>query len=62
MKFLNGVKWSYIYVYVLKNFCLNLMFVGFCNLCDDFGYFNFDFFLCFFDELKNEGVLVDLYL
>lgn len=41
LQFLDGVKRSYIYVYFLKNYRVNIMFVGLCNFCEDFGYVNF---------------------
>ena len=59
LKFPNGVKRSYIYAHVPKNFRSNSMLAGLCNLCDDFGHSNFDSLLCLLDDLKNEGVLAD---
>lgn len=57
LKFPNGVKRSYIYAHIPKNFRSNSMLAGLCNLCDDFGHSNFDSLLSLLDDLKNEGVL-----
>ena len=57
LKFPNGVKRSYIYAHIPKNFRSNSMLAGLCNLCDDFGHSNFDSLLSLLDDLKNQGVL-----
>lgn len=57
LKFPNGVKRSYIYAHIPKNFRSNSMLAGLCNLCDDFGHSNFDLLLSLLDDLKNQGVL-----
>ena len=57
LKFPNGVKRSYIYAHIPKNFRSNSMLAGLCNLCDDFGHSNFDSLLSLLDDIKNQGVL-----
>ena len=57
LKFPNGVKRSYIYAHIPKNFRSNSMLAGLCNLCDDFGHSNFDSLLSLLDDIKNHGVL-----
>ena len=56
LKFPEGVKRSYIYAHVPKNFRSNSMLAGLCNLCDDFGHSNFDNLISLLDDLKNQGV------
>lgn len=42
LEFPNGVKRTYIYTHLPANFRMNTMLAGLCNLCDDYGYSNFD--------------------
>ena len=57
LKFPNGLKRTYIYTHLPKNFRMNSMLAGLCNLCDDFGHSNFDSLLALLDELNCQGVL-----
>ena len=41
LEFPGGVKRSYIYGHIPKNFRSNTMLAGLCNLCEDYGYANF---------------------
>lgn len=41
LQFPDGVKRSYIYAHLPKNYRANTMLAGLCNLCEDFGYANF---------------------
>ena len=41
LEFPGGVKRSYIYAHMPKNFRSNTMLAGLCNLCEDFGFSNF---------------------
>ena len=41
LEFPGGVKQSYIYGHIPKNFRSNTMLGGLCNLCEDYGYANF---------------------
>lgn len=41
LEFPGGVKRSYIYAHIPKNFRSNTMLAGLCNLCEDYGYANF---------------------
>lgn len=41
LEFPDGVKSSYIYAHIPKNFRSNTMLAGLCNLCEDFGFANF---------------------
>ena len=42
LEFPNGVKRTYIYTHLPINFRIPTMLAAMCNLCDDFGYSNFD--------------------
>ncbi|KAK3753760.1 hypothetical protein QZH41_016439 [Actinostola sp. cb2023] len=42
MQYPNGVKRTYIYTHLPKNFRMNTMLAGLCNICDDCGHSNFD--------------------
>ena len=42
MEFPGGVKRTYIYSHIPKNFRQNSMLAGLCNLCEDYGYSNFE--------------------
>jgi len=53
LKFPNGVKRSYIYAHIAKDFRSNSMLAGLCNLCDDFDHSNFDSLLSVLDGIKN---------
>lgn len=57
MEFFNGVKRIYIYIYFFVNFRYNIMLVGFCNLCDEFGYVNYDKFVIFFNDVERVIVI-----
>ena len=57
LKFPNGLKRTYIYTHLPKNFRTNSMLAGLCNLCDDFGHSNFDSLLALLDDMNCEGVL-----
>lgn len=41
LQFPDGVKRTYIYAHLPKNYRANTMLAGLCNLCEDFGYANF---------------------
>lgn len=41
LEFPGGVKCSYIYGHIPKNFRTNTLLAGLCNLCEDYGYSNF---------------------
>ena len=41
LEFPGGVKRTYIYGHLPKNFRTNTMLAGLCNLCEDYGYANF---------------------
>ena len=41
LEFPGGVKRSYIYAHIPKNFRSNTMLAGLCNLCEDFGFSSF---------------------
>ena len=41
LEFPNGVKRSYIYAHIPKNFGSNTMLAGLCNICEDYGFSNF---------------------
>ena len=57
LKFPNGLKRTYIYTHMPKNFRTNSMLAGLCNLCDDYGHSNFDSLLELLDDLNCEDVL-----
>ena len=57
LKFPDGLKRTYIYSHLPKNFRMNSMLAGLCNLCDDFGHSNFESTQLLFDGLKKVGVL-----
>ena len=59
LKFPNGVKRTYIYSHLPKNFRMNSMLAGLCNLCDDFGHSNFESLQLHLDDLKKDGALSD---
>ena len=44
LEFPNGVKRTYLYTHLPPNFRYNTMLAGLCNLCDEFGYSNFEKF------------------
>lgn len=52
LEFPNGVKRTYIYTHLPTNFRMNTMLAGLCNLCDDFGYSNFDELCAFIEEVS----------
>ena len=47
LEFPGGVKRSYIYAHIPKNFRSNTMLAGLCKLCEDYGYANFSSLLRF---------------
>ena len=50
LEFPNG--WIYvIYTHLPTNFRMNTMLARLCNICDDFGYFNFDDLCTFINEI-----------
>ena len=51
LEFPNGVKRTYIYTHLPSNFRMNTMLAGLCNICDDFGYSNFDELCTFIEEI-----------
>ena len=56
MEFPNGVKRTYIYTHLPANFRYNTMLAGLCNLCDEFGYANYDKFATFLNGLERATV------
>ena len=57
IKFPDGLKRTYIYSHLPKNFRMNTMLAGLCNLCDDYGHSNFESIHLLLDDLKKVGVL-----
>lgn len=57
LKFPDGLKRTYIYSHLPKNFRMNTMLAGLCNLCDDFGHSNFESLELLLENLKKEDVL-----
>ena len=53
LEFPNGVKRTYIYRHLPINFRINTMLAGLCNLCDDFGYSNFDELCAIISEVSS---------
>ena len=47
LEYPNGVKRTYIYTHLPSYFRYNIMLAGLCNLCDEFGYSNFEKFASF---------------
>lgn len=60
IEFPNGVKRSYIYANIPKNFRHNSMLAGLCNLCEDFGYSNFENMINLVKKLQAEALQEDL--
>lgn len=56
MEFPNGVKRTYIYTHLPANFRYNTMLAGLCNLCDEFGYANYDKFATFLNDVERATV------
>lgn len=56
LKFPNGVKRTYIYTHLPKNFRMDSMLAGLCNLCD-FGHTNFEALLSLVEKLKARNAL-----
>lgn len=54
---INGLKRTYIYMHLPKNFRMNSMLAGLCNLCNDFGHSNFDSLHALLDDLNCQSVL-----
>lgn len=57
LKFPDGLKRTYIYSHLPKNFRMNSMLAGLCNLCDDFGHSNFESLKLLLDDLKKAGMI-----
>ena len=57
LKFPDGLKRTYIYSHLPKNFRMNSMLAGLCNLCDDFGHSNFESLQLLLDDLKMAGMM-----
>lgn len=57
LKFPGGLKRTYIYSHLPKNFRMNSMLAGLCNLCDDFGHSNFDALELLLGNIREEGVI-----
>lgn len=55
LEFPNGVKRTYIYSHIPKNFRQNSKLPGLCNLCEDFGFSNFESLI---DMVKNLSLQV----
>ena len=52
LEYPNGVKRTYIYTHLPSNFRYNTMLAGLCNLCDEFGYSNFEKFISFLASVE----------
>ena len=57
LKFPDGLKRTYIYSHLPKNFRMNSMLAGLCNLCGDFGHSNFESLQLLLDDLKKAGMI-----
>ena len=57
LKFPGGLKRTYIYSHLPKNFRMNSMLAGLCSLCDDFGHSNFDSLELLLGNIREEGVI-----
>ena len=57
LKFPGGLKRTYIYSHLPRNFRMNTMLAGLCNLCDDYGHSNFESVHLLLNDLKKVGVL-----
>ena len=57
LKFPNGLKRTYIYTHLPKNFRTNSMLAGLCNLCDDFSHTNFDSLLALLADFNSKNAL-----
>lgn len=57
LQFPDGLKRTYIYSHLPRNFGMNTMLAGLCNLCDDFGHSNFESVHLRLNDLKKVGVL-----
>ena len=57
LKFPDGLQRTYIYSHLPRNFRMNTMLAGLCNLCDDYGHSNFESVHVLLDDLKKVGVL-----
>lgn len=56
MKFPDGVKRTYVYTHLPKNFRTDSMLAGLCNLCDDYGHTNFNALESLIQKLKDESL------
>ena len=54
LEFPNGVKRTYIYTHLPKNFRMNTMLAGLCNICYDDGYANFENLTSLVNDLVRE--------
>ena len=52
LEFPGGVKHTYLYTHLPPNFRYNTMLAGLCNLCDEFGYSNYEKFVSFLDDVE----------
>ena len=52
LEYPNCVKHTYIYTHLPSYFRYNTMLAGLCNLCDEFGYSNFEKFASFLAEVE----------
>lgn len=52
LEFPNGVKRTYLYTHLPSNFRYNTMLAGLCNLCDEYGYSNFEKFTIFLSDVQ----------
>ena len=57
LKFPDGLKRTYIYSHLPRNFRMNMMLAGLCNLCDDFGHSNLESVQLLLHNLKRDGLL-----
>lgn len=55
----NGVKRTYIYTHLPKNFRSDSMLAGLCNLCDDYGHTNFEALFSLVEKMGDLGLLQD---
>ena len=60
LEYPNGVKRTYIYTHLPRNFRMNTMLAGLCNLCDDFGYSNFENLYVLVKETSDASSGMDL--
>ena len=56
LEYPNGVKRTYIYTQLPTNFRYNTMLAALCNLCDEFGYSNFEKLMSFLASVERVTV------